>query len=327
MSCYVESVIKIARAEKGYLEKASNKDLDSKTGNAGNKNYTKYARDLDSVPGFYNGRKNGYAWCDVFVDWCFYKAYGVDNAKKLLCQPDKSLGAGCEYSMRYYKNKGQFYTKPCAGDQIFFKDSSGAIVHTGLVYNVDKTYVYTVEGNTSSESGVVANGGCVREKKYKLSYNRIAGYGRPKYDVKKPAPVPSSGDKKSVKVGDIVQFTGTKHYTSANATKGSTCKPGKAKVTATYNGKHPYHCVRVSGGGSTVYGWVDAKDIGAAAPEKTTTTNNNYQCIHCVVKGDSLWGLAVKYLGGGARYKEIMKLNNKKSIVLTVGEKLKIPKK
>ena len=30
-------------------------------------------------------------------------------------------------------------------------------------------------------SGVVANGGAVEKKKYKLTYSRIAGYGRPKY--------------------------------------------------------------------------------------------------------------------------------------------------
>lgn len=35
-------VIKIAEAQVGYLEKASNRDLDSKTGNAGYNNYTKY---------------------------------------------------------------------------------------------------------------------------------------------------------------------------------------------------------------------------------------------------------------------------------------------
>lgn len=67
-----------------------------------------------------------------------------------------------------------------------------------------------------------------------------------------------------LKVGDIVTFTGTTHYTSANAAKGPACKPGKAKVTAIYKpgvSKHPYHLVRVSGGGSTVYGWVDAEDI------------------------------------------------------------------
>ena len=59
--------------------------------------------------------------------------------------------------------------------------------------------------------------------------------------------------------GDTVNFTGNKHYVSANATSGPACKPGKAKITAIAKGtKHPYHLVRVSGGGSTVYGWVDA---------------------------------------------------------------------
>lgn len=111
------------------------------------------------------------------------KAFGVENAKRLLCQPDKSLGAGCEYSMRYYKNHGRFRTSPTVGDQIFFKDSSGIACHTGIVYAVDKSYVYTIEGNASSTSGVIANGGGVCKKKYKLNYERIASYGRPKYDL------------------------------------------------------------------------------------------------------------------------------------------------
>lgn len=63
-------------------------------------------------------------------------------------------------------------------------------------------------------------------------------------------------------VGDTVTFTGNKHYVSSNALNGSACKPGKAKVTAMVgNAKHPYHLIKVPGGGSTVYGWVDAADI------------------------------------------------------------------
>lgn len=182
-----QKVIDIALNEEGYLEKASNKDLDSKTGNAGSKNYTKYARDMDAIPGFYNGKKQGAAWCDIFVDWCFVQAYGVDDGRALLCQPTKSAGAGCKYSRQYYKAKGRLFDSPEPGDQIFFYPSDGiggsAIQHTGLVYKVDNTYVYTVEGNTSGASGVVANGGGVAKKKYKLNYNRIAGYGRPNYSV------------------------------------------------------------------------------------------------------------------------------------------------
>lgn len=178
---FVNELINIALKEVGYLEKASNSCLDNKTSNVGANNYTKYARDLDAISGFYNGKKQGFPWCDVFVDWCFVKAFGVDKAKELLCQPNKSLGAGCGYSMNYYKEKKQFYTKPAIGDQIFFK-SGTSIAHTGIVYDVDKTYVYTVEGNTSDANGVVANGGGVYKKKYKLSSSSIAGYGRPTYD-------------------------------------------------------------------------------------------------------------------------------------------------
>lgn len=178
-----ERVIAIALAEVGYLEKKSNSQLDSKTANAGSGNYTKYARDLDAIPGFYNGRKNGFAWCDVFVDWVMVQAFGREAAQKLLCQPDKSLGAGCTYSANYYKAKGQFHkSSPKPGDQIFFLDSSGDVGHTGLVYKVDSLYVYTVEGNTSSQAGVIANGGGVFKKSYAINYNRIYGYGRPDYD-------------------------------------------------------------------------------------------------------------------------------------------------
>ena len=71
-----------------------------------------------------------------------------------------------------------------------------------------------------------------------------------------------SGGSLEASVGDTVTFTGTKHYVSSNATNGAACKPGKAKVTAVAkNAKHPYHLIKVAGGGSTVYGWVDASDI------------------------------------------------------------------
>jgi hypothetical protein len=72
-------------------------------------------------------------------------------------------------------------------------------------------------------------------------------------------------------VGDVVNFTGSKHYTSTNATNGKSCKAGKAKITQIYkSGKHPYHLVNVSGGGSSVYGWVDAADISGASGSTAT---------------------------------------------------------
>lgn len=66
MGCTASKVIAVAAAEIGYKEKASNSQLDNKTANAGSKNYTKYARDFDQkYPQWYNGKKNGFAWCDM----------------------------------------------------------------------------------------------------------------------------------------------------------------------------------------------------------------------------------------------------------------------
>jgi hypothetical protein len=51
------------------------------------------------------------------------------------------------------------------------------------VYKVDNTYVYTIEGNTSSgDDVVIPNGGGVFAKKYRLTNGCILDYGRPKYD-------------------------------------------------------------------------------------------------------------------------------------------------
>jgi hypothetical protein len=75
-----------------------------------------------------------------------------------------------------------------------------------------------------------------------------------------------------INVGDEVEFTGTRHYVSATATNASSCKPGKAKVTAIAKGKaHPYHLIAVSGGGSTVYGWTDAADIKTSSASTATS--------------------------------------------------------
>ena len=65
-----------------------------------------------------------------------------------------------------------------------------------------------------------------------------------------------------IKVGDVVQFAGGPHYTSANAATTKTSpKAGPAKVTAiSKSGKHPYHVIHTTSA-STVYGWVDADKI------------------------------------------------------------------
>ena len=163
-------IVAIALAELGYHEKASNTALDDKTANSGGNNWTKYARDL-AAAGYYNGNKNGYAWCDVFVDWCFFKAYGALEGQRIQCQTGP-LGAGCIYSAQYYRQQGRYDNTPKVGDQIFFQ-SGGQIGHTGIVVGVTDSTVSTVEGNS---------GDMVAQHQYARSSSYIAGYGHPRYD-------------------------------------------------------------------------------------------------------------------------------------------------
>ena len=187
-------IVSIALAEVGYREKASNASLDEKAANAGSGNWTKYARDL-AAAGYYNGNKNGYAWCDVFVDWCFFKAYGAVEGQRIQCQTD-NLGAGCIYSAQYYRQKGRYDRNPQVGDQVFFQ-SGGEIGQTGIVVEVNDSSIVTVEGNSSDQ---------VKKNTYNRSSSYIAGYGHPLYsdaDGATAAPVPSPAPEPALKTCDV----------------------------------------------------------------------------------------------------------------------------
>lgn len=249
-----ERLIETALAQVGYLGKKSAAQLDSNTGNGGGK-YNKYARDLDALGDFYNGPKQGFDWCDVFVDWCFVQAFGRTLAQKLTCQPNRSCGAGTGYSLGYYRDHGRLFTAPQPGDQIFFGDSR-TTWHTGIVTGVSGGSVSTVEGNAGTPAGV-------HKYRYPLGTKSIKGYGRPDWRLAGES-TPSAGATPGIHVGDVVDFRGTRHYGSSDGAKASACRPGTAKLTAMAAGaRHPYHLVGT--GSCTVYGWVDASDVNGAA--------------------------------------------------------------
>lgn len=115
--------------------------------------------------------------------------------------------------------------------------------------------------------GVIING--TEEKKEETKKKR-AGFGQTYYD-KYATQTSITTSELKYEENDIVDFAGTVHYANANATSGSTCKAGVAKVSKRVEGaKHPYHLIRTSGGGSTVYGWVDEANIKGLHEENTT---------------------------------------------------------
>lgn len=162
-----------------------------------------------------------------------------------------------------------FANKSCPGDWMYSRMSDlankvtaklggVATVTTPTTPSTGSDTVYTVKAGDTL-SGIAA--------KYGTTYQKLASYNgisNPNIiHVGQKIKIPSgqaSSTTWTPKVGDIVNFKGNRHYSSANATTGPTCKSGKAKITQIYQlgkSKHPYHLIAVSGGGSNVYGWVD----------------------------------------------------------------------
>ena len=149
---------------KPYLEKKSNAYLDDFTKNAGDKNYTKFARDVNNwnQPGC-----QGQSWCAVYQFWKLVKVFGLTKALQI-------MGGGfynCKNVTAHAKQKGTWHNTPKEGALIIFRNGS----HIGSVNSFDTTYVYTNEGNTSSVPGVVANGGACRNKNNKPTASAIDG--------------------------------------------------------------------------------------------------------------------------------------------------------
>lgn len=177
MKCNYADVLKIAAGEIGYKEKKSNKDLDSKTANAGSGNYTKYARDING----YWGNKQGFDWCTQFVVWAFMmasyktpaeaKADGWKDVKAV--QPYGLYGASCTWQTKYYKEAGIFYSTPQVGDQAFFTRG-----HTGIVESFNGKTLVLIEGNSGNQ---------VAQRSYSWPNSQFSGFGRPRYATASPA--------------------------------------------------------------------------------------------------------------------------------------------
>lgn len=88
------------------------------------------------------------------------------------------------------------------------------------------------------------------------------------------------------------------------------------RVRSYYN--FPWNCVlRYSESGGTV---TPTPSAGGNTSGGTSASG-----MYTVQSGDSLWAIAEKLLGNGARYTEIMSLNNLKTPTILVGQQLKIP--
>ncbi len=106
------------------------------------------------------------AWCAIFVSWCARQA-GID-LQRLPSFASCTAGRSRFRQMGIWKERSSGYV-PRRGDLILFDwdaDTSMA-EHVGIVTGANKSYVYTVEGNS---------GNTVREKRYSRNSSCVLGY-------------------------------------------------------------------------------------------------------------------------------------------------------
>lgn len=330
-----EKALNTARGEIGYFEKASNKDLDDKKANAGDKNYTKYARDVDAISGWMNGKKQGHPWCGSFIHDVFLKTFGYPEARKMLYQPEKSLAATVKYAADYYKKANAFYSTPAIADQIIFqeydpKTKKWTPSHTGMVERIENGKVYTIEGNA---------GNCVKRKNYTLTSSYIYGYGRPDWSLVADKTASDAGNKpnlnratlrKGSKGEDVVVLQkalkslgyGLGNYGPDH--NGIDGEFGSETETAVKSFQRAYG-LEVDGivGPLTWQALADAtKAVEAPTHERDNGTGENY-LIYTIKRGDTLTKIASAHRTSVQTLKLLNGINN--SNLIYAGQKIRIP--
>ncbi|MCY0946836.1 CHAP domain-containing protein [Streptomyces antarcticus] len=154
MSTQAQKIVGIARAEKGYQE-------GRKSGHWNNDQ--KYSNETPGLEW-----SDFQAWCATFVSWCALKAGLAALYPRT---------ASCLTGVSWFKQRKQFSAYPAVGAQVFFGKNGGT--HTGLVYDYDDTYVYTIEGNTNASGSPEGDG--VYEKKHRRTDAYVYGYGYPAF--------------------------------------------------------------------------------------------------------------------------------------------------
>jgi len=198
-TCTVDELIEVAMKEIGYVEKASNSQLESKDANPGAGNYTKYGAWMG------NGL-NGQPWCQSFVSWVAYSAC-------MLHRRNAHTGWEQNGNVWYYTDEngrklagewayinGRWYVFDNAGALIkgWFKDKTGwyylgedggMLAGQWLDYNGEQYYL--------TKTGLLAKNAYIRSEKTIAPgrgyiYYRVDGEGR--WDASKDTETPDYSD-------------------------------------------------------------------------------------------------------------------------------------
>ena len=218
MANYPSAVIAQAESWNSYQEKSkmgTRAQREQKHWSPGSSNITifwDYYKDYTGLSYQYG------AWCAGFVSTMFVKAYGLDEAKRLL---GGNLYINCQAFVSSHSKDKRLTDTPSVGDVVFFwSNSSKKWAHTGIVRGVYKNYIISIEGNTDGEvDRVNPDGGAVCTKKHYFTSTTMK-FWHPDYDDE-----------------SVSKVTVSEPYNIRIGTKGLTLTAALNVRTAPYNGK------------------------------------------------------------------------------------------
>lgn len=177
-------------ADEGYVEKASNANLDSKTANKGTNNYTKYSRDVNSweLMGC-----QGQPWCCTMQFALEAYEFGVETALKHWNMTRSTyVGYNCFSTYNAFKKAGKVGMTPQLGAVVIFDFSHAGRVIKIYSKNGEKWWD-CLEGNTSSNLSD-RNGGQVKIKSRPWNDSTVKGFCYIDYSEEKKSGWQQEGD-------------------------------------------------------------------------------------------------------------------------------------
>ena len=174
---YASDIITVANNELGYIGKQGNANINNKEltfGESGS--YTKYGYEIDNTyNNLYDSKRNGKTpWNTVFVHWVFIKAFGYEEALKMLYLTEHNNAYIPEEFMNIFKTNNKYYTSdPLPGDIVFLgvQNSDTVEIRCSVVNRIVGGNIEIIE---CSMNTIILN-------KIDTHDPIILGYGRPIY--------------------------------------------------------------------------------------------------------------------------------------------------
>ncbi len=160
-----QDIVNVALSQVGYHEGSGSSDLSGSSSSSGN--YTEYGK-------WFGQQSN---WCAIFISWCANQA-GVPTS--VVKKNAIASGNSCQFGEKKYSFGSR---SPQVGDIIYVQnDSDSDVDHVGIIYKVDDTYIYSVEGNFGNKVGTIKYYKDSGRQTY-YSSTRILFYGAPSYST------------------------------------------------------------------------------------------------------------------------------------------------